>query len=89
MTIRFYNWSVIANATPYTAPEAITYHLCGTRFGESLPVTTTAIVSSNGREVTTQSGSVYLLGSIDPSYIKFMHDNNIKYDYNQPIKFKQ
>jgi hypothetical protein len=67
------DWSIHCNQ--YQAPECRTLHLVGKRDGDVKPVMTTAVVSSEGRFVTTESGSVYELGTPDPKYIQFCRDN--------------
>lgn len=66
-------WSI--HCDQYQAPEVRKLHLVGKRDGDVEPVMTTAVVSYEGRFVTTESGSVYELGTPDPKYIEFCRVN--------------
>jgi len=83
------NWSVISTADPYDAPEAVKTYLHGTRSEDNKTVKTSRIVKVNGKEITTKSGSIYVLGTISPEYLQWMKENNIQYNENQPIKIKR
>lgn len=76
--IRLENWCVTSRTIdPYKAPEQGAKCLGGNayghpRFEDGHPVTTSPIikVDPDTRQVTTKSGSVYVLGSIDPRYLE-------------------
>lgn len=57
----------------------------GKKDGDNYRTLTSPIVEFRGRVVVTQSGTIYILGSIDSSFIKHIQDNNIPYDYQNPI----
>jgi hypothetical protein len=76
--IKLENWSVTnGSLDPYSPPE---HCIClqGDVTGHPrLPdcfCTTSPIVGVNGREVTTYSGGVYVLGEPDPKYVQFCKD---------------
>ena len=89
--VRIENWSVVSNATPYTAPEAILPHLQGNIYGhlnfeEGKFVHTSHIVRVEGRKIQTWSGHIYLLGKVDPKYKEAYPDRDL--DGPEPIKMK-
>lgn len=67
-------WSLTAlSCDPYTSPECIGFALVGVVTGhpkrpDGEVVRTSRIVGYNGTGVETASGTVYELGSVDPSY---------------------
>jgi hypothetical protein len=83
------NWSLIIGDNPYQAPENNVTCLYGIRVNDGKIIQTSYIVSSSGREVTTYSGSVYVLKDIDPNYLKWMSDHNIKYNPENPISWRK
>jgi hypothetical protein len=87
-TYRLENWSVYSN--PYSAPEVRIICLDGQREGArgSEYIRTSAVVKVEGRTVTTSSGTVYILGTIDPTYLEWMRSQGLEYDEAQPIKVK-
>ena len=87
-TYRLYRWSV-TNSGPWVAPEAQLHFLVGHRDQDPKRVKTSCIVETNGREITTNSGSVYILEDIDQDYLKFLDDNGLEYDPDNPIKIKK
>lgn len=52
-------------------------------------ITTSRIVSVAGREITTKSGSVYLLGEPDPEWLTYLESIGKPYDPAQPIRVLQ
>lgn len=84
-------WSTCyASGDIYDAPEVRGTCLNGIvtdhpRFDGSSKVTTTRVVEVNGRIVTTRSGSVYKLGTIDPEYREWLRENRPEWDYKNPI----
>jgi hypothetical protein len=85
-THHLYRWSVIGD--PYHAPEAPRLRLAGYRDKDAKRVHTSVIVEVNGREITTYSGSVYILEDIDPDYLKFLDETGDVYDPDNPIRVK-
>lgn len=87
MIYNLYKWKVVPMYNqPYLPPEANSICLSGYRDNENFPVKTTPIKEVNGREITTLTGSVYILEDIDVDYLSWCIDNNIEYDYDNPIK---
>lgn len=84
-----YKWSVVLDDDPFRAPEINPGRLFGFRDQETKTVRTSPIVSANGREITTLSGSVYVLEDIDPEYLSWLEDNGLTYDPVNPIKFRK
>lgn len=74
--IRMENWSVCYYPTdPYGSPEQCTAILRGQvyghpRFSEGQNISTSSIVGKIDDKVATASGSVYILGEVDPNYEK-------------------
>jgi len=88
-TYHLHNWSVgVSSEDAFSAPEQGAKRLHGCRCEDDLEVTTSVIVSVNGREITTSSGSIYILEEIDPEYLNWMKENNISYDEENPVKIK-
>jgi len=85
-----HNWSVTEGPPdPYRAPERNHKRLHGLREEDDQHVTTGPIVKIEGRNITTYSGSVYILGAIDPDYLVWIKENNIEYDPENPIRLKK
>jgi hypothetical protein len=80
------SWSVYAD--PYMPPEA-GIRLHGMRTGDPKPVLTSYVDRVEGRRVTTQSGSVYVLGEPKPEYLQWMTEHGHAYDPEHPIKEKR
>ena len=83
------NWSVASMGNGFQAPEIATKCLAGTRLEDNRKIITSSIMSIEGHAVTTYSGNVYHLGTIDPVYVAWMKDNNVAFDPEHPIKIKQ
>lgn len=65
--------------------------LLGTVFGHPLKcdgerVRTSRVVSTNGRRVTTASGTTYELGEVHPDYAIWLRNNGMEVDENHPIR---
>ena len=85
-TYHLRQWSITSNNDPYCAPECATIHLVGYREeGDEHRAITSQVVSVNGREITTLN-SMYILENINPEYLRFLQDNKIAYDEDNPIK---
>ncbi len=95
MTIKIENWSVESGAdSPYVPPEHAGIRLVGQCFGhgehdDGKRIGTSTVVASEGRFVTTFSGSRYELGKPDPKWLAWMEEEGIEYDPEQPIKLIQ
>jgi hypothetical protein len=50
------------------------------------PMSTSPIVSVEGRIVTTRSGTKYRLGRIKPEFREWMREQGIAWDSREPIK---
>lgn len=89
-TYHLYRWAVIGNTDPYKPPEAaVELRLSGFRDQQKDSITTSPITKVNGREVTTYSGSVYILEDINPDYLKFLDETGEIYDSENPIRLKK
>ena len=83
------NWSVCyGNDDPFQPPELRGIRLHGMRVGDpdQRPVLTSYVDNIEGRRITTQSGSVYVLGAPKPEYLQWMTEHGIVYDPENPIK---
>jgi hypothetical protein len=88
-TYHLYRWSVVGSTNdPFKAPEQIKVSLLGFRDQEEKKVRTSDIKEVNGREITTATGSVYILEDIDPEYRRWMEGEGLAYDPENPIKMK-
>lgn len=87
-TYSLHRWSVVSDDNPYKAPEQNRIRLSGFRNQDEKKVTTSVIVSVNGREVTTYSGSIYILEDVDPDYLKYLDGLGKTFDPENPIKQK-
>ncbi len=84
-----HRWSVqFYDVDPYLAPEAQRRCLLGYRDDDTKRVSTSPIVSVNGREVQT-CNSIYILEEIDPNYLKWLEESHVEYDPEHPIKIKK
>lgn len=81
-----YRWSVIGD--PYKPPEDKALRLSGFRDQDEKQITTSVIVDVKGREVTTYSGSTYILEDVDPDYLKFLDATGEVYNPENPIRVK-
>lgn len=93
MAIRIDMWSVcFAIHDPWLAPELKGQALHGfvndhPLFKESSPkrVTTSPITKIDGRKIVTASGTVYILGRIEPKYRKWLRECRPAWDWRKPI----
>ena len=95
---RLEEWAVVANGDGFTAPELATFSLVGRVYGDDRhdPATghfedghrirTSYIVASEGRVVTTRSGTRYELGKPSPSYLAYLRDLGRELDEANPVK---
>jgi len=84
MEYHLYRWSVVGDL--WKAPEIRNIRLCGYRNQEERRVVTSSVKETNGRTITTESGSVYILEDIDPDYLAFLRESGIEYDPENPIR---
>ena len=83
------NWQVVVNFTLYTAPELRTVSLKGEVYGhphkpDGKTVRTSSIQSTSGRRVLTRN-TAYRLGRISPGYRKWLKEEGIPYNPQNPI----
>lgn len=87
------SWRLLhSDAGPYTAPEERTSHLRGQVFGhprkpDGMVVTTSAIVSVDGRMVQT-TNTLYELFAPSSVYLVWLQEQGLKLDAENPIKLK-
>jgi len=70
---RLEEWVLELAGDPYQPPEQQVRYLSGKVYGhpkceDGRSVRTSVVIETNGRLVTTQSGTVYQLGRVDASY---------------------
>ena len=78
----------------FDAPEIRRVYLSGEvynhpdndRFPDGKKITTSRIVKTEGRKITTRSGTIYYLGEVEAEYKKFLEDINYDFDPENPIK---
>jgi hypothetical protein len=68
---------------PWEAPE-LPPHIVGRLDGHQ--VMTSRVVFSSGREVTTESGSIYHLADVDPAFQSWLEEHGYEFDPENPIK---
>jgi hypothetical protein len=89
-TYKLHRWSVRdRDENPYQAPECRTKCLVGFRDSEPKQIRTSHIVEANGREITTSSGSVYILEDMDPDYRAWLEEHDLEFDPENPVQFKK
>ena len=92
--IKLEDWSVVyPNKNPYTPPESTRGSLHGIadnhpKLGRNAEVTTSSIVSSEGRFVKTYGGHTYALGEPDPDYLVWLKVNGIELNEDKPVNVK-
>ena len=92
--IRIERWAVKpARGSDFSAPEVRGIRLRGDVFGhprhpDGNRVSTGPIVKVEGRTVTTESGSVYVLGAPDPRYLEWLAEEGIAFNPEKPIVVK-
>jgi hypothetical protein len=88
--ILLHRWRVTQYSDdPYLAPEANPPCLAGIRDSDGRTVRTSPIVKVDGKEITTKSGTVYILDDMDPDYRLWLEEQGIQYDPEHPITFKK
>ena len=89
MTVKLEKWCMCA--LPWQAPEVRETYLEGDVFGhpkhkDGKRIITSSIIKSEGRFVTSKTGTVYELGFLKPDYKEFLEKNNYPFDEENPIK---
>jgi hypothetical protein len=87
---RLEEWSVVSTEDPYKAPEQRQMKLSGKvydddRFFDGDMITTSRIVDSVGRTVTTRSGTKYTLGEPSADYLAWLAATGLTLDPLMPI----
>lgn len=89
-------WAVVLSyKNPFLPPEANPICLAGKvyghpRFDDGHSVRTSPVIGANGREISTESGSVYLLeGSPEQEYLDYLQSIGKEYDADNPIKTRK
>jgi hypothetical protein len=95
MFVKLQDWSVRSGGPGewFLAPEVAPVRLEGVvtghpRKSDGKRVVTTRIVESEGRIVTTRSGTKYRLGRIQRGYRRWLTKKGLAYNPRQPIKVK-
>jgi hypothetical protein len=88
--IKIENWSTTSNGDPFTPPEYNRTFLQGEVYGHpdftaGSCIVTSAIIGVKGREITTESGRVYILGQIHPDFRKWLRVHIPGWNYKHPI----
>lgn len=91
--IVLHDWAVMAGPSNYfEAPELWEPRLVGAVYGHPDPrhpdgkrIQTSRIAAAEGRVVTTQRGTRYRLGRIDPRYRSWLQDHRPRWDWRRPI----
>lgn len=93
--VRIENWHVSMVGDIYTPPECYVPILCGQvyghpRFPDGDDINTSDIVNVNGREVTTRSGTLYILGEPSAKYVQWCKDKGHHVPTDEtPIKWNR
>ena len=87
------DWAVVEERRPGFARELRGVVLTGTAYGHprhpdtAWPCTTSRLVSSEGRYVTTASGTIYQFGEPSPKYLEVMREHYAgRFDWDNPVK---
>lgn len=92
--IIIHEWAVVPGGGRYDAPEVAGIRITGVvvdhpkRPGGPKQITTSRVLSADGRFVTTQPGTRYQLGRIEPGYRKWLREQQIPYDPANPIRVR-
>lgn len=88
--IRLHRWSVTGSSdNPFAAPEQNLPCLVGIRDSDGKYVRTSPIAKAEGKEITTKSGTLYILEDMDPDFRLWLEEQGIAYDPENPITFKE
>jgi len=97
--IRIHDWKTVhASQDPYRAPESRGLAISGKvapgadpRRPEGSSITTSAIdVSSiRGRRFRTRSGTLYVLGTIDPKFRAWLRKERPNWNHRKPLTIKE
>ena len=85
------NWSTTSLGDPFMAPEIRPLAVQGVTENDhrrpgKTSIRTSAVVDVSGRTFTTNSGTVYRLGRIDPKFRAWLRKEGREYDPKRPIK---
>ena len=86
------NWSTCTNEKdmdmhPFIRPLRLQGNVAGhSVIRDGQHIVTSRVVDTNGRIITTKSGSVYCLGKIDPKYRNWLRKETKDWDWRNPIK---
>jgi len=83
-TKRLSSWWV-PDIEPFKAPEQKHMYLIG-YLDTGVRIITSSIISTTGRIVRTESGSLYELCNPDQEYLNWMKEKNISFDPENPVK---
>ena len=89
------NWSCCPGSSdPFVAPERAGIKVQGRVYGspraeDGTLITTSRVVDTDGRTVTTSSGSVYALGEPHPDYVAYLATIGRLYNPECPITVKR
>ena len=88
------NWFIEFHKYPGEAPECGTFQIRGRVYGhpehyDGKLISTSAVKKVSGRIVTTYSGSIYKLGTIEPDYRKLLKKTKPEWDWRNPITMIQ
>lgn len=90
---RLENWSLIFTTQNfYLAPEVRSKSIHGEIYDHSYfkngdKIKTSPITSAKGNKIITQTGTLYTLGTPSKKYIKWLNENQIPFDPNNPFPF--
>jgi len=81
------DWSIIYwYEDPYMDPWINPKCLLGFREEDQKRVKTSPIKKADGRSVQTQSGSIYQLAEPSPDYLRYLREQGIEFNPDDPIK---
>lgn len=86
------NWYVAKRIGFYLAPEVVQPKIGGQVYGHPIfadgkDIVTSTIARVNGREIVTNTGSIYVLdGEPCSDYLRWCNENGYKYDPVNPIR---
>jgi hypothetical protein len=91
MIPRLLNWAVVV-LNPFAPPE-VPKQVRGTVYDhpkhkDGSEICTSYVVACDKRIIETSSGTKYLLEQPHPDYVRFMKENKIAFDPENPIKMK-
>jgi hypothetical protein len=90
---RLEEWATVIYPDPWQPPEMQSIAIRGKiynhpNYEDGHEIITSSIASANGKIITTKSGSIYQLGKINKEFVKWMEDNKISFDPENPVTMK-